>query len=248
MLSTMPFRSLPERTVDAWVAVEVCRRFPRALLWGPTQRAADPNWDYGASLGDGKLLIFEDKATDPIRVSRPVPLNTHRIAIDLGQLAWYCDEIEPRFGAPVFYVLPRPSFPGEPTPGVVPAQAITRVASPAGPFREWAFVIRCHDLRAQLPSQPQKTRQIRTEDLPLPSSVSLSTFLEQVAACQTPAQMRKTGSGDKGLAAATGDLSPTYSDAPDNFVSTRQDVRRLWQATAVFIPAVDLPGWSEAEG
>ncbi len=246
-LETVPFRSLPERTVDAWVAVAICQRFPSALLWGPTQRAEDPNWDYGASLGDGKLFILENKAADPKHLVGPPAMDTHRIRIDLGQLAWYCDIVEPNYTVPVYYVLPCPPFAGEPTPGVVPAQAITRMASPAGPFRCWAYVIRCNDLRSQLPPLPQQSTQVRAEDLPLKGSVLLQDFLDGVAACETPELMKKVGRGDKAMAVARDLLEAQYADARDRYAATREERRRLSQATAVFIPATDLPGWRQGQ-
>ncbi len=244
---TVPFRSLPERTVDAWVAVAICQRFPSALLWGPTQRAEDPNWDYGASLGDGKLFILENKATDPKYVVRPTAMDTHRIRIDLRQLAWYCESIEPNYGVPVYYVLPRPPFAGEPTPGVVPAQTITRVSSPIGPFRRWAFVIRCNDLRNQLPSLPQKSTQVRTEDLPLKGAALLQDFLDAVGRCQTPELMKKVGPGDKATAVARDLFEAEYTDARDHYAAIREERRRLSRATAVFIPASDVPGWKQGQ-
>jgi hypothetical protein len=91
----MARRSLPERTVDAWVAIAICGVFPNARLWAPTQVIEDTNWDYGVSHGDGKIFIFEDKATTPVHRSRKLPLDTHRIYIDREQLDWYCDEVEP---------------------------------------------------------------------------------------------------------------------------------------------------------
>jgi len=84
-------RSLPERTVDAWVAAYVSHRFPNALIWAPTQRLSDPNWDFGASLGNGKVFILENKATTPISRQRKTPLETHRIQVDPDQLDWYCE-------------------------------------------------------------------------------------------------------------------------------------------------------------
>lgn len=79
----MAKRSLPERTVDAWVAASICGAFPNALIWGPTQRVAE-NWDYGVSLGDGKVFILEDKATTPVVRSAQLPLNTDETPAEYG--------------------------------------------------------------------------------------------------------------------------------------------------------------------
>lgn len=56
-------RSLPERTVDAWVTSAITTMFPHALIWAPTQVPADTNWDFGIEFGAGNIFILEDKAT-----------------------------------------------------------------------------------------------------------------------------------------------------------------------------------------
>jgi len=146
----MSRRSLPERTVDAWVSSAVCATFPHARIWGPTQNILETNWDYGLSLGDGKIFIFEDKGTTAVPRKRKSPLDTHRIYIDIDQLTWYCDRVEQATGVPVHYVLPRPPWIGNSGSDVVPDQAICRVNSIAGPFAEWAYVCRSGDLRSEL--------------------------------------------------------------------------------------------------
>jgi hypothetical protein len=85
----------PERTVDAWVSAAICTVFPHARIWGPTQAISATNWDYGLSLGDGKIFILEDKGTSPVARTRRHPLLTHKIDVDRSQLDWYCDEVEP---------------------------------------------------------------------------------------------------------------------------------------------------------
>jgi hypothetical protein len=57
----MPQRSLPERTVDAWVSAAICSAFPHARIWGPTQAIDATNWDYGLSLGDGRSSFSKTK-------------------------------------------------------------------------------------------------------------------------------------------------------------------------------------------
>lgn len=72
-------RSLPERTVDAWVTAAIVRRFANARLWCPTQNAVE-NWDEAVGLGDGKLFLLENKAPED------VDDEDHRLTIDLDQL------------------------------------------------------------------------------------------------------------------------------------------------------------------
>ena len=87
----MPRRSLPERTVDGgvrsamtfpmrriWEPLRILKIFffSHARIWGPTQNIEETNWDYGLSLGDGKLLILEDKGTTAVLRKRKKPLDT----------------------------------------------------------------------------------------------------------------------------------------------------------------------------
>ncbi len=237
----MVSRSLPERTVDAWVSAVVCRQFPNALVWGPTQVVQDENWDYGASLGDGKVFILEDKATSPVTRKRKAPLATHWIDIPRSQLNWYCDDVQPRVHVPVFYVLPAPPWTGTPTGSVVvPDQAACRVASPAGPFEEWAFVVAADDLRTYLGAR----RGLETVELPIASSRSLAAFLDEVRSCRLG---YRVGGGGGGASAAMKGLD--QGDRGRNNVASgpvaRRDEsdRRMGSALAVFVPAGDLPGW-----
>jgi len=91
MLSRVPERSMPERTVGA-----VRTAFPAARIWDPTQAMKGRNCDRAAALlGEGKVFLFEDKGTTAVTRKRKAPLHTHRIDIDRAQLGWYCDEVEP---------------------------------------------------------------------------------------------------------------------------------------------------------
>lgn len=130
---------MPERTVDAWVAAAICERFPTAHLWAPTP-IGDDDWDAAADLGEGKLFLLEDKGTTFLLRSRKQPHEVHRITLNRAQLDRYCDEID-QPGQPLFYVLPSPPWSGVPT-GPVPAEAVGRFDSAAGPFIDWAWVIR----------------------------------------------------------------------------------------------------------
>ncbi len=235
----MPRRSLPERTVDAWVSSAICATFPHARIWGPTQNIVETNWDYGLSLGDGKLLILEDKGTTAVSRKRKKPLDTHRIDIHIGQLSWYCDEVEPVTEVPVYYVLPQPPWFGDPTGSrVVPEQAICRVESAAGSFSEWVFVSRSGDLRAELGSQ----RSIYTDQLPFTGATTLAEFFRRAQQCEIGKRISGSGEPSSLIAKA----SAQSGREPETAAYETDDQNRLQyigSALAVFLPAQDLPGW-----
>lgn len=219
-------RSLPERTVDAWVASAITDRFPNARIWAPTQRAMHDvnNWDYGVGLGDGKVFILEDKATEWSTGAGPAG-GRHTIMIDLRQLDWYCNTVEPEQGVPVYYVLPVPPWDGEPTGSpVLPNESAHRIAPR---FEGWARAVRCHFLRKYLAAPAhQRSRTLRAEDVPtIPGADTLGEFLDQVKKCErgarTPLDGRRGG--------------------PDEVFEQDQslNVRPL----AVFIAAADLPNF-----
>jgi hypothetical protein len=236
----MSRRSLPERTVDAWVSSAVCATFPHARIWGPTQNIEETNWDYGLSLGDGKLFILEDKGTSAVHRRRKKPLDTHRIDIDLRQLAWYCDQVEPATGVPVYYVLPRPPWIGGATGSeVAPDQSICRVDSVAGPFDSWAFIGRSGDVRTELGGR----RSIDTDQLPFAGTWTLAEFFRRVQECEIG--RRISGPGEPSFLVAK---APEQAGRqPETTAAFRPDELRRSQyvgsALAVFVPAQDLPGW-----
>lgn len=238
-------RSLPERTVDAWVSIALCAAFPHSLIWAPTQNMVEANWDFGVSLGDGKLLILEDKGATPVTRQRKKPLDTHRIDVDIDQLSWYCDDVESVTGIPVYYVLPRPPWIGRWTgSSAVPDQAVCRTGSVDGPFPEWVLVIRCDDLRGKMTGR----RGIFTDTLPLAGSLSLADFIARAKRCEIGKVI--TGPGD-GTSRAAKEVEPVTQQprepvqlrAPvQQAASTRQQTS-VGSALAVFIPAQDLPSF-----
>jgi hypothetical protein len=238
----MPQRSLPERTVDAWVSAAICAAFPHARIWGPTQAIDATNWDYGFSLGDGKIFILEDKGTSPVTRKRKHPLLTHSIDVDRPQLDWYCNEVEQGWGVPVYYVLPNPPWPGPYTGSpAVPDQAMCRFISPSGPFQEWAFVTRCHSLRTQL----DVSARIETHRLPLLGEQTLAQFLKSVLDCEIGLVVSGSGEASE-WAGKTSEEQQTLPQA-DNTLSPRTRLptaQRVGSALAVFVPAEDLPSWT----
>lgn len=194
----MSRRSLPERTVDAWVSSAISATFPRARIWGPTQNIEETNWDYGLSLGGGKIFIFEDKGTTAVPRKQKRPLDTHRIHIDIDQLTWYCDRVEPATGVPVYYVLPQPPWIGDSGSDVVPDQAICRVSSTAGPFAEWAYISRVTDLRTELGDR----RSIDTDQLPIKGAQTLAEFFRRVQECEIGKRVYGPGDASSRIAKA----------------------------------------------
>lgn len=227
-------RSLPERTVDAWVSAVVCSRFPGALVWAPTQSAFHGNWDFGMDLGDGKVFILEDKATEhEPRTKLP---DTHRISIDMNQLDWYCDDVEPNKGVPVHYVLPKPPWTLPPVGSVVPPHSVTRVTSAAGPFEEWAFVMRCTQLRKELRGQAS----LLVDRLPMPNSEPLDDFLGRVESCEIGRRVQ--GTGDLAKAMAGGDQAEPSEDlSPTGEPRTLEEADRAGSALGFFVPSRVLP-------
>jgi len=236
----MTRRSLPERTVDAWVSSAVCAAFPRARIWGPTQNIEQTNWDYGLSLGDGKLFILEDKGTTAIRRKRKKPLDTHSIYIDTDQLAWYCNQVERAADVPVYYVLPKPPWLRAVTGSeVVPDQAVCRVESVAGAFPDWAFVCRAGDLRAQLASRST----LYTDQLPFKGSWTLSEFFGQVKDCSIGKRIAGKGEASALAAKAPEQVGQQPTTAALS-IGSHNRLSYVGSALAVFVPAEDLPGWS----
>jgi hypothetical protein len=161
--------TLPERTVDAWVATYLARRFPKVELWAPTQRST-PDFDLAARTG--KFFIVEHKA--PYDRS-----GAHWIDISLEQLWRYCQD--PLLSYAVRYVLPVPPYPpsaAEPrrrTPlvadAVMPPASVTRLAGHRWgrvPSWDWFWVVAPRHLwgwlsalRAPaLPSLPAPSRPV----------------------------------------------------------------------------------------
>ena len=81
MMGSVAPMSLPERTVDLWVAAALATRFPNAEFWAPTQNDEPRNWDLATQVAGAKTVILKNKATVPNAGG------THRISIDRAQPA-----------------------------------------------------------------------------------------------------------------------------------------------------------------
>lgn len=187
--------SLPERTVESWLAVELETWFPGVHLWAPTQNSIG-NWDLGA-LGAGKVLIFECKGCQSL-------VQGHTIPINRKQLWRYT--FGPHFTSVrvhVFYVLPSPPWPGNP-PGWSGAQppgaalpvphAAERTMGVGGGCWNWFYVTTPSLLWAALAGMasvntcrlPNASRLGLPQHRwgPLGGMQRLSDFLEDVARCR----------------------------------------------------------------
>lgn len=95
---------IPERTIDAWLAIAVAQAFPSAAVWLPTPQAqsrAQP-WDLLAEVDPAaRMIMFENKALFD---------SAGNVGIDLGgrasreQLA----RLPTLAGLPIYYGLPGP--------------------------------------------------------------------------------------------------------------------------------------------
>ena len=189
--------SIPERTVESWLAMELEVWFPGVRLWAPTQNAAG-NWDVTAQ-GNGKLLIFECKGCDPLTKGHSVPINMPQL--QRYAMGWEFALVRNH----VFYVLPAPPWTGPaPAPGApfVPptalpaAHADQRLFGPAGGCWQWFYVIAAPTLWASLSatgSASVNTRRLPSPPAmalsghalgPLPGIQQLADFLEDVARCR----------------------------------------------------------------
>jgi hypothetical protein len=128
--------TLPERTVDAWVAIYLANEFPGVRLWAPTQNSL-PDRDLGLR-ANGKLLVLEHKGTYE-------EWGRHRVQIHLAQLRTYCFSALRRA---TYYVLPNPCFgPRRYRPSeLVPEEAASRVSPPGPRFEHWTHAMLADDV------------------------------------------------------------------------------------------------------
>lgn len=202
--------SIPERTVESWLALELEVWFPGVRLWAPTQSAA-ANWDVAAH-GAGKLLIFECKGCDPLKAGHSGPINVPQL--DRYATSWEFAAVRDH----IFYVLPAPSWagpaPSPPAPFTPPAalpagHADERLAGPSGGCWQWFHVTPATTLRATLAatgSASVNTRRLPNPPAlglaghplgPLPGTQRLADFLDDVATCR---RVPLTGAAARGHA------------------------------------------------
>jgi hypothetical protein len=213
-------RSLPEHTVEAWVAMAISSTFPNARVWSPAPPNLRRSWDQAADLGEGKSFIFENKATELVK-----PGNDHVIEINPAQLDRYCDLSKESNQSPMYYVLPDPPWfviPRQGTP--VPVEAAHRTAPV--PFKEWAWVVPCEELRNYL----RGAHSIRTSALPRRGWSTLASFLKEMQECRAGRRSEV-------------DLSADESSGSESF--SGRESRNRDTLMAVFVPKQDLPKWDE---
>lgn len=160
-------RSLPERTVDSWIAVEIAHVFPHARMWSD-------NWDMASQPGPGKAFVLESKGCDP----NPRHAD-HRVWVDCDQLDRYLRDVQPY--VPVLYVLPNPPWAGGPTGSAyLPNEAAFRMTC-----AEWLWVIGAADLRRHLTCGGHQPRWYPSHLIPgWAESERLDAFLEGIRSCQ----------------------------------------------------------------
>jgi hypothetical protein len=210
-------RSLPEHAVDAWVAVSICSTFPNARIWAPTP-ASLRDGGSRAQLGEGRSFVLENKATELVK-----PGNDHVIEINRAQLDRYCELSGESNQSPIYYVLPDPPWfvvPRQDSP--VPIEAAQRT-TPV-PFKEWAWVVPCHELRSYLGG----TKSIRTSTLPRTGWSTLASFLKDVKESRPGRKSEVESSVDH----------PAESES-----SSGRELRNRDTLMAVFLPKEDLPNW-----
>lgn len=234
-------RVLPERTVDAWTAIDVVEHFPRALLWSPTQN--DPkNWDLAAGLGDGKIIIFENKGVC-------LDLNAataYFVSIDLDQLRAYATlrhTVWPVRQQIAYYVLPDPPWdpPWRPhADDVLPMMAKHRLpAAGAGASDTWFFAVGAEDLAHYLDAfgrrAGQRSRRLRVKEIRrITNAQPLHDLLEEVRACRRGVRtsaLRRVG-------ARVTRWNRGDEELPERWRETT--TAGGGSATAVFVPRVDL--------
>jgi hypothetical protein len=148
----MAKKSLPEHTLDMWVACAIAEAFTGAHIWAPTQNDTPGNWDLATQPAGSKTVILENKATAPNGDG------SHRIEIGVAQLKRY-SQLPPLDFDRLFYVLPGTPWQGDHAPGPVPGQAAERMG-----IHGWAYVLPSHCLWHWLLTQGRKS--VNTEQLP----------------------------------------------------------------------------------
>lgn len=237
--------SLPERTVDAWVAAYLQRRVPRILMWSPTQRHV-PDYDLAAELPrSGQLFIFENKA--------PHTNGNHHFAIPLRQMWNYLRDA--RLRKHTFYLLPCPPYStadvrnssrpaGRTLPPLIPGLASARLSGHtyrgSQGFESWCRVISVSNLWQHCvgtptprvgagawiknqwsPDRQFKPNAVRRVNCQICSEIgeSLKSFADSVVDPKTQSALRITpDSGSFGYGFVASDNAHPFHNALVNFV------------------------------
>jgi hypothetical protein len=238
---------IPERTVDAWVAIEVARKFPRALIWAPTQRQLP---DFDLSVDAGKLFILENKAPS-LSASQPP---SYRITITQRQLYNYLVQRATRNRT--FYILPCPPAP----PWSVPPLEDRVQWRLAPPCRRWFNVVSAKRLWRVLWAAPLPrlgSPWWRDDHVPPPGAprgprshgldpcdratmralraTTFGEFLDAVDRCEMLPSLRFGGRSRR-------EDYPTKF-GPEDYDYDRSRRNQFDQMIAAYVPFTDLRGW-----
>ncbi len=221
--------SLPEHTVDIWVASAIARRFPGAATWAPSPRQDGGGiWDMGFRRWplDGKVVIFENKAT--VALTRPAPNGQpdHRVDIGWAQLSDY-KAGDPNVWQRLFYVLPWPPWQGVPAGPPVPLLPTEANHAPASVA--WLWVVKADALEAYLAATGRRSlKSSEVSGLGL-NAQPLDAFLDDLADCERISELAVW----EGESMETGKSSPRKTGTPPTPV-------------AAFIPVQDLDPGAQA--
>jgi hypothetical protein len=222
-----PRVSIPERTVDAWVATYLCAEFPHLELWAPTTRGWD-DWDYAGDpgLGAGKLFVLECKSTVPVGVQHVARLGWRQFHRYLAL---------PQTRSITYYVFPSPPWTGSPgaPPPLVPSEARMWRGC-----EKWMYVIAARDLRRHYGGV---THDVEVVSVDLPT-ISGSRTLEQFVAALRTCRVGRRFDGRGGT-----QEPPEPRSRPGDELdldSLRADAGLpVMTPTVGFVPAADLPAF-----
>jgi hypothetical protein len=224
--------TLPERSLEMWVAAYLVGRFPRITLWAPTQ-LAQPNFDMSA-YANGKLFVFEAKAAY-VDDKQGVPNGSHVVKIKRSQVIGY--KSDPVLAACTYYLLPSPPYSTTaPTERHLPAVARARQGDASmgwQPVEQWAWTVPLGTLASGLGGSGA-SRQMRCDLVAShfgPDARTLKQFVDALKKCNVGARV------ESGQIQGTGGDQISIRDFPKRLGPRRPT------ATAAFVPATDIPGW-----
>lgn len=179
-------RSLPEHTVDCWIASAIDHRFGgRALTWAPTQNAID-NWDLAVDPVPHKRFVLENKGCEWYSRSA-----VHKVQIDVQQLQRWSTPAAP----PAFYVIPVPPWTRPPVPDPVPsyARCAGRISGPCqecagvhpNGVADWTYVLPAAALNSRVGARSRARTFTRPAEWfrRMSGRLTFAAFLDGLDAC-----------------------------------------------------------------